>query len=113
MLTLRSKMILTAALSSALTVAVIHPPRPNYFEPAGQTGTCCVQSDDALDLLTHSLTDANPDGYDVVIYEDGSGVQYDAYDDEVKTFPADTFVWDCTQMGNRICGPLPLSTMPE
>jgi hypothetical protein len=39
----------------------------------------------------------------VVIYEDGSGVQYEG-DKEVKTFPADTFVWDCRRMGNRICG---------
>lgn len=39
----------------------------------------------------------------VVVYEDGSGVQYQG-DTEVKTFPAGTFVWDCHRMGNRICG---------
>lgn len=39
----------------------------------------------------------------VVIYEDGSGVQYDG-NTEVRTFPADTFVWDCHTMGNRVCG---------
>lgn len=48
-----------------------------------------------------------PDGYDVEIYEDGSGVQYDAYGQEVRTFPADTFWWDCTHMGNGICGTQP------
>lgn len=44
----------------------------------------------------------------VVTYEDGSGVQYDG-DREVRTFPADTFVWDCATMGNRVCGPLPVT----
>lgn len=39
----------------------------------------------------------------VVIYEDGSGVQYQG-DSEVKTFPEGTFVWNCHRMGNRICG---------
>lgn len=39
----------------------------------------------------------------VVIYEDGSGIQY-VGDREVRTFPEGTFVWDCQTMGNRICG---------
>lgn len=46
----------------------------------------------------------SPATQDVVIYEDGSGVQYDG-DQEVKTFPEGTFVWNCHTMGNRICGP--------
>lgn len=40
---------------------------------------------------------------DIVVEEDGSGVQYHG-DTEVRTFPEDTFVWDCTTMGNRRCG---------
>lgn len=40
----------------------------------------------------------------VEVYEDGSGVQY-INGMEVRTFPSDTFVWDCANMGNRICGP--------
>lgn len=39
----------------------------------------------------------------VVVYEDGSGVQYIG-DMEVRTFPEGTFVWDCHRMGNRRCG---------
>jgi hypothetical protein len=44
-----------------------------------------------------------PDKPPIVIYEDGSGVQYQG-DIEVKTFPEGTFVWDCHRMGNRVCG---------
>lgn len=41
----------------------------------------------------------------VVIYEDGSGVQYaPGTDREIRTFPADTFAWDCRTMGNKVCG---------
>lgn len=45
----------------------------------------------------------DPAGQNVVIYDDGSGVQYFG-DTEVRTFPADTFAWDCAAMGNRQCG---------
>lgn len=38
-------------------------------------------------------------------YEDGSGVLYDADDNEIATYPEGTFPWDCRTMGNRICGP--------
>lgn len=39
----------------------------------------------------------------VDVFEDGSGVQY-VEGREVATFPEDTFAWDCTVQGNRICG---------
>lgn len=39
----------------------------------------------------------------VEVFEDGSGVQYVA-GVATRTFPADTFAWDCAQMGNRSCG---------
>lgn len=52
--------------------------------------------------LNVSLTD-NGSTF-VETYEDGSGVQY-VNGMEVRTFPSDTFVWDCTAMGNRTCGP--------
>jgi hypothetical protein len=38
----------------------------------------------------------------VVVYEDGAGVQYIG-DQEVRTFPDGTFVWDCSKMGDRSC----------
>jgi hypothetical protein len=41
----------------------------------------------------------------VVIYEDGSGVQYSPNGQELRTFDEGTFVWECSTMGNRICGP--------
>ena len=44
-----------------------------------------------------------PRPYEVEVYEDGSGVQY-VEGREVKTFPEGTFAWDCSAMGNRICG---------
>lgn len=40
----------------------------------------------------------------VETYEDGSGVQY-VNGMEVRTFPSNTFVWDCLAMGNFACGP--------
>lgn len=40
---------------------------------------------------------------DLVRYEDGSGVLYIG-NQEVATYPADTFVWHCATMGNRVCG---------
>lgn len=46
MLTLRAKLLATAVLSSALTIAVTHPPRPNYNE------TDCW--DDASCAATHA-----------------------------------------------------------
>lgn len=39
---------------------------------------------------------------DIVIEEDGSGTQYSG-DREIRTFPAGTFAWDCTTMGDRLC----------
>lgn len=39
----------------------------------------------------------------VIVDEDGSGVQYDGTD-VVRTFPTDTFVWNCQTMGNHRCG---------
>lgn len=45
---------------------------------------------------------AAPDTTDVVVYEDGAGVQYIG-DQEVRTFPVGTFVWDCRAMGDRMC----------
>lgn len=36
----------------------------------------------------------------VDISEDGSGVQY-VGDQEVRTFPADTFAWRCEELGNE------------
>jgi hypothetical protein len=47
----------------------------------------------------------------VEVYEDGSGVQYTPDGREIRTFPEGTFAWDCTTMGNQICGPL--ATYPE
>lgn len=41
--------------------------------------------------------------YNVVVEEDGSGVQYIG-DVEVATFPEGTFFWDCRIMGNKRCG---------
>lgn len=41
-----------------------------------------------------------PAGVDVVVYEDGSGVQHIG-DAEVRIFPAGTFVWRCQVDGNR------------
>jgi hypothetical protein len=38
----------------------------------------------------------------VVVYEDGSGVQIIAGETE-RTFPEDTFVWQCDVMGNGNC----------
>lgn len=40
----------------------------------------------------------------VDIEEDGSGTQY-IRGHKVRTFPEDTFAWDCRTMGNRKCGP--------
>lgn len=40
---------------------------------------------------------------DIVVYEDGSGVQYFG-DKEIRTFREGTFVWNCRTMGNRRCG---------
>lgn len=55
--------------------------------------------------VPHHHARYNPDAPNatVTIYEDGSGVQY-LGDKEVRTFPHDTFVWDCHTMGNRRCG---------
>lgn len=36
----------------------------------------------------------------LVIFEDGSGV-----DDTGRTYPEDTFDWDCATMGNKVCAP--------
>ena len=55
---------------------------------------------------THPLDDlmlGDLDYTGVDTYEDGSGVQY-INGTKVRTFPADTFLWDCTYMGNRTCG---------
>lgn len=40
---------------------------------------------------------------EVQVYEDGSGVQYVA-GQAIRSFPADTFAWDCRHMGNGRCG---------
>lgn len=40
---------------------------------------------------------------DLVTYEDGSGVLYQG-DKEIRTYPEDTFPWDCRTMGNKTCG---------
>lgn len=42
--------------------------------------------------------------YSVTVEEDGSGTQYVA-GEVVRTFPVDTFVWDCQSMGNYLCDP--------
>lgn len=52
-----------------------------------------------------SNTRADQPVYNVVVEEDGSGVQYIG-DTEVATFPEGTFFWDCRVMGNRSCGPV-------
>lgn len=44
------------------------------------------------------------DGYSVDIYEDGSGVQYNPDGNEVRTFPARTFYWNCHEAGDLLCG---------
>lgn len=57
--------------------------------------------------------DLNPcgEGAHLMQFEDGSGTcfidgGYDENDDRTgKSFPADTFPWNCHTMGNRICGP--------
>ena len=43
----------------------------------------------------------------IEVFEDGSGVlQYvEGTDWHERTFPADTFTWDCSTMGNKVCGP--------
>lgn len=49
--------------------------------------------------------DASPAqrAHDVEVFEDGSGVQV-IKGKVVETFPEGTFAWDCSEMGNRICG---------
>lgn len=38
----------------------------------------------------------------VVVFEDGSGVQY-VNGRHALSFDEDTFVWDCRYMGNKVC----------
>ena len=44
-----------------------------------------------------------PVAYFVEVEEDGSGTQY-IRGERVATFPEGTFEWDCSAMGNRVCG---------
>lgn len=55
-------------------------------------------------LAAHASSTCHPHvKQDLVRYEDGSGVLYDG-DQEVATYPAGTFPWDCHKDGNRVCG---------
>lgn len=53
-----------------------------------------------LGLTAHVIL---PEPPDLVIYEDGSAVLYKG-DQEIHTYPPETFPWHCETMGNKICG---------
>lgn len=78
-------------------------------------GAACALSITATPAPTPVVVLANPPVVErhpftgVEVFEDGSGVQY-VSDVEVRTFPADTFVWDCRSMGNLACFPRELSS---
>lgn len=61
MLTLRSKLIITAALSSALTIAVTHPPRPNYAETDCWDDASCAATHAGYEVTDpHGTSDTDP-----------------------------------------------------
>ena len=124
-MTLRGKLLVTLpiVLSGSLYAGHIFSATP-YIPAEVNEIPClaepkCAQLADALipsalgELTYHEgiavLTPSIPptdDRQDIVIYEDGSGVQYaPGTNREIRTFPEDTFAWDCATMGNGICGP--------
>lgn len=52
-----------------------------------------------------TMPDALPVRDGVEIFEDGSGVQW-LEGERLRVFDEGTFVWDCSRMGNRQCGPV-------
>lgn len=87
---------------TASTATNTPPPLPAYVDT-----DCITDAECGLTMLTHATEapeDTLPKGHHIDFWEDGSGVRYDAHWNEVATYPEGTFHWDCTTMGNRICG---------
>lgn len=59
----------------------------------------------AMSLIVHTVFADMPalPQRDLVVYEDGSGVEHLPNGQEV-VYDSGTFVWDCATMGNSVCG---------
>lgn len=111
---------LTLAILFALGImaAPVHAGEPT---PTEQAAEACEQPEIVAEFGHGSvdycydayLDELNPDATPkhINVFEDGSGVldyvvvNHDGSSDwHERTFPADTFTWDCATMGNHVCG---------